>query len=1066
MSTAISFRLIFGYFVLNVLKMLVVPLYRFSKTVTARSMIYWMMGMMLCINAQRAAAASFYYFRHYQVDEGLLHNNVTAITQDHRGFMWIGTRGGINRYDGYTFKSYLTPKTASGANYVKVMRTDKTGYLWVGTGAGLLKINTVTEELTSVSFLSNLNIIDILVDTKNNLWILTGQGLHRYDQKTGALNSYNVPVAAMDIDGNDQLYMVTADGQFKKLDINTNKISNLTLKPCKSLNRPGITQLKIIGNHLYIGSTYGLTKINAGDGTCTPVLLKDAKGTEIFVRDIFPSVKKDLCYVASESGVYIYNFKSERTDQIKKTPADPYSLNDNAVYAVFEDKRESLWVGTFFGGLNYLSKENNQFEKYYPLNIPGAISGNAVREITEDNYGQMWIGTEDAGLNRFNKSSGQFIQTPYNNPVKGISHPNIHGLATYNNQLFLGLFFHGLEVMNIHTGNIIDRHPRVPANGRNSTIVMCIYKTSDNRVLVGTTGAGLFEYHEKSKTLTPVMYIPGGSFVYAIEEDHTGTIWTGSLVRGIFYFNPKTGKSGNIALNLPGDTIQNPYTVQGIFEDSDYNLWLATAGGGLFKINRERKIVKRFTTEDGLPSNTLYRILEDSKKNLWISSLKGLICFNTETGKSRTYTKANGLITDQFNYNSAFKDASGKMYFGTVKGMVAFTPEQLTINREAPPLYINGVFVNYETPASAHTSDSLVLKDDQTTFSIEFAALDFSAADAVQYKYKMEGLDKQWIHLASNRRAYFTDVPAGTYRFTVQAESNLGYWQSELRTMTITILPPFWKSAPALIIYTLAGLCAIILSFYLYHKNLARKNERKNQLFELEKERETYHTKINFFTNIAHEIQTPLALIKGPLEWAITQIHDINTVKRNLELVNRNTDRLVRLTTELLDFRKIDSNQFKLTPVETDITAFLQQMVTAFAPATADNKKSIKLQLPSSPVIAFIDPEAVQKIISNLLSNAIKYAHSRIVVKLYINEANPDCFSIRVINDGQPIPAESEKKIFEPFYRVPSQSHLRGTGIGLSLAQSLCQLHGGTLEYIKDPSRLNIFELTLPIHPG
>ncbi|MCH5719480.1 ligand-binding sensor domain-containing protein [Niabella hibiscisoli] len=199
------------------------------------------------------------------------------------------------------------------------------------------------------------------------------------------------------------------------------------------------------------------------------------------------------------------------------------------------------------------------------------------------------------------KTTGKFIQIPYGNSLNQLSHHNIHGLSVHNNKLYVGLFFHGLEVMNLNDNKIVARYPQVPADGKNSTMVMCIYKTSDNRLLVGTTGSGLFEYNERSGQLSPVIYIPGNSFVNAIEEDHTGTIWTGSLIRGVFYYNPRTGESGNINFASLKDSTKNTYTVQGIYEDTDYNIWLATEAGGLFKINRQRQLVKRYTTTEGLP---------------------------------------------------------------------------------------------------------------------------------------------------------------------------------------------------------------------------------------------------------------------------------------------------------------------------------------------------------------------------------------------------------------------------------------------------------------------------------
>ncbi|WEK38313.1 MAG: two-component regulator propeller domain-containing protein [Candidatus Pseudobacter hemicellulosilyticus] len=1024
--------------------------------------------------------AFFYYFKHYQVDDGLSHNNVNCITQDRLGFMWVGTRTGLNRFDGYTFKSYTTGKGQKGSDYIKALCTDRNGIIWIGTASGIFKLDPVTEKISQVNILTNNNVRDILVDASNNLWILlAADQLHKYDQQRATLIDFNISVVAIDIDGQNNLWMASADSRLKKLHIPTNKITDFLPDKLPLRTNRSITKLMYTGETLLIGTRKGLFCMDARSGQYKPILLKNEKGTEVFVRDIFPSAKKETFYVATESGLYIYNLQNSEIIHLKKMPADPYSLNDNAIYSVYEDNREGVWLGTFFGGLNYFSKENNQFEKYYPVNTEGSISGNAVREICGDGKGNIWIGTEDAGINRLEKKTGRFYPVNHDNPLQGPSYPNIHGLLVHNNKLFVGPFFHGLEIMDLSTGRIIDRHARVPSNRNSGDIVMSIFKTSDNHILVGTTGSGLYEYKEAARQLAPVFHVPGDSYVYAIAEDHTRTIWTGSMAKGVFYYNPHTGESGNINFSQFSDTTRNAYIVQGIYEDQQYNIWLTTDGGGLFRINSQRQLVKRYTVKDGFPTNNLYRVLEDGQGNLWISTLKGLVCFNPGTEKVQTYTKANGLITDQFNFNSAYKDEDGKMYFGTVKGMVAFYPDKLTRNRVAPPTYITGFFVNQEIPGSSSSNDSrqailftdsITLTHLQTTFSIEFAALDYSSAQAVQYRYRMEGLDKDWTYLSANRRAYFTDLPAGNYTFVVQAESNLGYWTSPAKTIVIKILPPFWKSTPALILYVILALLIVGFGLYLHHQRLKKKNEHRIKLYEIEKEREIYHTKMNFFTNVAHEIQTPITLIKAPVEWALENLDDITIVKRNLELVDKHTDRLITLTAQLLDFRKMETNQFRLQYASTDVGAVITSSLASFKTLIEKRGLDCHVILPKETVEAFIDGEAFLKIVNNLLSNAVKYADSQVTVTLYKPIGQQQLFKVRITNDGAPLPADCRNKIFEPFYRASSHVHLPGTGIGLSLARSLTELHQGRLEYIENNALLHIFELTLPVfkdcHPN
>ncbi len=1021
------------------------------------------------------ATADFYYFKHYQVDEGLLHNNVNCISQDRMGFIWLGTRGGLNRFDGYTFKSYVIDRSKTGTNYIRSIREDKNGILWIGTASGIYKFTPDVETFEQVVAFPAANIRDIRIDSRNHLWVIARGTLYEYIPRTAKLVDYKLAATAIDIDETDRVWVVTPLNEVKKITLSDNTITDLALPGSQQPEHRSITQIRYFNNSLLIGSIRGLFRYDLNTRQMTPVLRKTEKDAEIFVREIFISPEKELSYIATESGLYIYNLRTSQITHLKKTPGDPYSLNDNAVYSVYADSRKGVWLGTFFGGLNYFSKENNQFEKYYPMNTPGSISGNAVREICEDKEGNIWIGTEDAGINIFDKTTGHFRQITSDDPMRGPSYPNIHGLLVDNKKLYIGPFFHGLEVMDLVSGRIIDRHPRITSrNNSMSNIVMSVFRTSEGRILIGTTGSGLFEYDPRSGKLTPVKYVPENSYVYAITEDHAGTIWTGSLANGVFYYNPRTGQYGNVNFSHLKDTTKNSYIVQGIYEDRQHFIWLATEGGGLFKMDSTHRLIKRYTFADGLPTNNLYRILEDEKGNLWISSLKGLICFDPRTEAIRTYTKSNGLITDQFNYNSAYRAPDGKMYFGTVKGMIAFQPEQLTKDHTAPPLYITGLFLGNEvqTPATLRGlkkpmlfADTITLDHLQTTFNIEFAALDFAAADAVRYRYKMEGVDQDWTYLTANRRAYFTDLPAGTYRFIVQAEDNLGYWTSNRRTIVITVLPPLWKSTPALIAYAVLLTGLLLLALLLHHNNLKKKNQHRLRLFELEKEKEVYHTKIGFFTNVAHEIQTPLTLIKGPVDWALCQINDASVVKRNLELVKKHTNRLVTLTSQLLDFRKMETNQFELTLTEVDISTLLTNTTMYFKPELEKRNLRWQIILPDKPVLAFVDEEAFSKIISNLLSNALKYSETTIEMRLYTVPAAPGYFKLRVANDGPPIKPEYRKKIFDPFFRIPSAIHLPGTGIGLSLARSLAELHKGSLELIADAGAFTVFELTLPADP-
>lgn len=1030
-----------------------------------------------------AVSSSFgqYYFKQYQVDDGLGHNAVTSIIQDNKGLIWIGTRDGINRFDGYAFKTCEYKKNKFGRignNVINSIAEDKNGMIWAGTGKGLFKYDPYQELFFELEEAPKEYTSNIIIDKNNDLWCLVNFSLCKYTAAKHSFENLKATASCIAFDAEMNLWMGDNDGNIHIYDPQKENAPRIRIVD-KSLpdNARSISKIYPIGkNELLIGCfKQGLKSYNTQTGKVSSLSLRTDK-SDIYVRDI--AIDNDGQYwIATESGIYVYDPVHHVSKNLVKQPGSPYAITDNAVYALCCDNRGGMWTGTYFGGINYCSKDNSRFEKFYPIPGINSLSGEAVREISADGNNNLWIGTEDAGINKLNLKTGVITNYIPSGKKGSISYPNVHGLLAWNNQLFIGPFFHGMEIMDIRTGVITDRFKFVGSkNDLLSDFVICIYRTKDDHLLVGTAyhGSGLFEYDTLHKTFTRISQIPYNSYVFDIFEDSKGNIWTGSVNQGAFYYNPKTGQHGNFRF---GDTVNgqntNEFAVYNIFEGHDHTLWFATTGGGLIKLSADWKSTKRYTTEDGLPTNVLYGILEDDSGHLWISSLKGLIRFNMATSAIKVYTRANGLITDQFNYNSAYRHTDGKMYFGTVKGMIAFDPAAFDQKEPSPPTYITGFQIDNKevVPDSANSplkrsilyTDTIVLDYDQSSFSIEFAALNFSSPEVTRYKYLMKGLDKSWTYLSTNRKAYFTDLSHGNYEFIVQAESNIGSWVGKERKLFIKILPPFWKSNTAYILYILLLVTAIYIATRLYRQYLEKKNLRKLQLFELEKEKEIYQAKIEFFTNITHEIQTPLTLIAGPIEWLKKKFSKDPEINKTITIAEKNTNRLVELTSQLLDFRKTEASQFSLNFVKTDIVAVITDIVSGFKVQAASNNIKLNMELPASHFMAYVDREAFIKISTNMVSNAIKYAATNATIHIDTVESSAEYFTIHFINDGKAIPEEFRHRIFEPFVRVRGNSK-PGTGIGLSIAKSLTELHNGSLQLISGEQDLIKFELQMPIH--
>ena len=1026
--------------------------------------------------------AQNYYFRHYQVENGLSNNAVICSLQDRKGFLWFGTKDGLNRFDGYSFKIFRNDPDDSGSigsNFVHSIFEDENGTLWVGTENGLYQYQAHTESFSRVKGIDNGQIRAIQSDKKGNLWFISGFTLCRYNINIPQLQLYDIghyfEATSLCLSSDNSIWVSTVSGSLCKYQPGSNAFSYYDV-----FSHSGPVVAKWIetiystnnGKILIGTSNQGAKIFDIASGNYKDILTYNPDKTEIFVRN-FLQVSDQECWIASENGIFIYNLSSRNVINLQKSYNDPYSISDNAVYTFCKDKEGGIWAGTYFGGVNYFPRQYTLFKKYFPKVGENSLSGNVVREIHQDKYGFLWIGTEDAGLNRLDTNTGTFKHFKPTGEAGSISYSNKHGLLLHGDELWIGTFEHGLDVMNINTGKVIRRYNMNQAsNSLKSNFIYCLYESDSGHIMLGTTrGAYVYDPGKNSFNLLPGL--PPNNWYSSLLKDENGIIWAGTYGNGLQYFNTNTKQAGNFLYRERDKNSISSNRINSIYEDSRHNLWFATEGG-LCLFNKDQKNFKRFTSQDGLPSNFILCLLEDEQQNLWISTSKGLACYSPNNKSFTVFTKTNGLLNDQFNFNSAFKDANGRMYYGSVKGFISFNPKDFITNSYISKVYITGFQVhNKELPIGRGGSplknaitytDKIILTHNQSTFSIDFSALNFTAPEMCEYAYKLEGLDKNWTYLKTNRKVFFTELAPGTYHFKVKASNSSGIWNKKETSLMIVILPPWWLSWWAYLLYILIVLALIIYIVRDYHKRTEEKNKRKIELFEIAKEKEVFRAKIEFFTQVAHEIKTPLTLIKGPLEKVIKRAADRPDLKESLRIMDRNTNRLIDLTNQLLDFRQTELQGFSLNFVRVNISEMLEELCSGFKSLADQKNLGFYIDLPANPVYAYIDQEAFQKIVSNLLSNAIKYAYSKSMVRLYPLKEGDLCFIIEIKNDGYLIPADMKEKIFEPFFRLKETEKQKGTGIGLALSRSLTLLHNGELVLEDSDGECNIFTLRLPVH--
>lgn len=691
-----------------------------------------------------------FYFQHFSVEDGLPQNTIYCILQDKQGFMWFGTKDGLSRYDGYSFRNFRhdkEDKNSIGNNFIRSLFQRKdSDVIWVGTDNGVYIYHPDTETFSRFDLRTDNGIAiekevnDIKPDKEGNLWFAVDwQGVFHYKTKQNKLIFYklNTIVNAWSIcvDRDNNVWIGTHGGGLNCYNRKSDRFETISGEVAGN----DIYRLfQDNYNDLLIGSANrGIKKLSLVDRQIQPLF-----ESQIFVRDIIRKSDNEL-YIGTESGVFIYHTQNRTLQQLVHEPFDPYSLSDNAVYSLYKDREGGLWIGTYFGGVNYYPPQNTPFARFYPHNKSNSMTGRRVREFQQDCYGGLWIGTEDGGLNYYQPETHSF-QNFMPDGKGSIVYHNIHGLFADSDKLWVGTFTHGLDVIDIQTKKVV-RHYRKTDDPRSlcDNSVFAIYKDDMGNIWFGTI-YGLSLYDSQKDCFTKIKYA-GDTFIYDIFQSYDGMLWFATFNRGVFRYNPRNREWKSFQHNP-----DNPYSLAydkiiSIYEDSKKNLWFTSEGGGICKYNNENETFTTYTTKDGLPNDVVYKILEDDKGWLWLSTNNGLACYHPENGSVKTFTLADGLLGDQFNYKSGYKAPDGTLYFGCLNGFIAFNPLFFTENDYIPSVVItdfrlfgkkNNTLENDSVlHKSIYTLGEVHLKYDQSSFGIDFSALSYAAPRKNRYTY-------------------------------------------------------------------------------------------------------------------------------------------------------------------------------------------------------------------------------------------------------------------------------------------------------------------------------------------
>lgn len=964
------------------------------------------------------------------------HNSISAsiigfngILQDTKANMWFGTSGGgLNLYDSQSetfqrIKMEAQLQSESGLltpvemDEVRALYEDRHGLLWMGCGSSKAKMSGVCSyshetqkleffsydrlgETANIGYQSAMNFVE---DYQGRLWLATlGGGLYRINRPRQRFEHFVHDPADPTSIGNNEVWRIIEDRN-RTLWLGTDK---------GGLNR-----------YYEHGDEEHFSRYLHANGEQSSISTDK-------VSSIYEDRFGGFWLGYYPAGVSLLNPYASAFRQYRHDPSDGKSLSNNGIRAIVETARGDFWIGTE-KGLNFLNRSTGEVTRYHydpeqPKSSTG-LSGDAVSALLIDKHGSLWIGYYRGGLSRFrvsqNNLSGQFIHyhSEPGNPTS-LSSDVIFALYQDRNGVIWVGTENGLSQFVPETNNFL-------------------------RYLSNDRDLGLMSY----------------KWIYSLLEDSRGNFWLG-LDSGLALMDRKTGAFKYFYHSGESGSI-GPGSVRALHEDNQGQIWLGLSGGGLNHFDPERpNMFTHYTVADGLINAFVEGILQDERGNIWVSTAQGLSQLDPMTEKFRDFTKDHGLAGNLHNYPAHLKSQLGEMVFGSSDGVTIFNPDKIYKNDQAPPIVITD-FTLFHKPVkigseksplkrSITVTDEISLNHQQSVFSIEFSALNYSFSNMNEYAYRLDGFDADWTYSGGRRSATYTNLDPGTYVFRVKGTNNEGVWSDSTRDITIHILPPWWKSWWAYTIYFSLGLMSL-LAIVRYQMNRVALAER----IRLDKIKDT------FLSSTSHELRTPLTGIISLTDLVIANEAENLSAdsKESLGMVSTSAQRLSLLINDILDYSQIVDDRLKLYRDCVDISLMTETVFKLLLPLAKPKDIELLNEIVQPIPDVDADSDRVQQILLNLIGNAIKYSGSSII-RVFATQIHEDLV-IAVEDTGVGIPADQQQVIFEPFCQLECSKGRAagGAGLGLPITKKLVEMHGGTLWLTSEVGKGSCFHFTLPI---
>lgn len=1028
-------------------------------------------------------------FKRITTDDGLSQSSVTKIFQDSKGYMWIGTRDGLNKYNGHKFEIYKYndegPNSIIG-NSITAINEDKYGNLWVGTSTGLSKISANTKKATHYlpskngCNISNYRIRDILVSKNGSILVATDDGLNKYDYENdnfiriyngeGAKSLSNQIVYSLEED--DKNYWVGTKSGLNKINKSTNEITKYySSKEENTLSSSWVYKLHLDDKgYLWVGTYYGgLNRINLDTGKIDIYTLGNTNIPGAYIRDVLRD-SRGLVWVATDYGFAKLDEVTNKFTVYKARPYDKKSICNDDVMSIYESKSGNIWIGTY-GGIN-LFNPANLFEHYKndPLD-PNSFSENSISGIYKDNEGILWVGTVHNGINIFDREKDEVtrLNTKYKDEDKRISDNYIRKVVGIDNEIWIATQ-DGLNKYDKLT-NKVTVYRNIEGLAAND--ILSLYIDKEGILWIGTRdGVSSFDRKNKFTDYTELFAQNGisKSQIFDIHEDENNILWfSAGVENGLVKYDRNKNK---VESYTNKNKNKNYNLVLSINSDINGNLWLGT-DYGLIKFDTNNYTYERYTEKDGLANNFVYSVLLDNDENIWVSTNYGISKYDIKDKRFINFDSADGLQDNEFNQHSYYKSEDGEMFFGGIDGLTSFNPKNINEKKYIPSVEIEDLIGNDKNIV---IEDTINLSYKYNKLQFNFFMPDYGDTKKIQYAYKLSGVDKNWTFADQRNYANYTNLKSGSYNFQVTGRNSSGIW-SKPSSITINISNPPWESPVAYVLYIVV-ISGII---YLIYNRVKLLDKLVNQrTLELDKKlienKDLYsqllkHEKYknNYFTNLSHELKTPLNVIVSTQKL----IENLNKKKENIpkdkisyymNTMDRNCKRLSNLIDNIIYTSKIELGSYELNIKENDIVSLVEDAVLSMKNEIESSHIELIFDTNVEEQIIECDELEIRRSIINIMSNAIKFTEAKGKIEARITYLD-HYVKISIKDTGIGIDKKQQESIFNRFnqdYKDSSEEH-GGKGLGLTLTRQLIELHNGHIWVRSELGSGSEFNILLPV---